>query len=293
MTFRNYLTENAVAAELGKLSLSLDKKDELRSKIFQLYPKLKGIEQYFFEDTDPNSVSIKYNNLITGKYKKDLLQVADILPKQMGKFEVLMAFLGSNITANGGSGSFDLNLGSNKIEVKMAKYHKQRGGLYNFRFGVNNSAASGNVIKAMSNLMIAYTTVHRPRLMDKVLKNISKGIINIKDIDELREVNLSELKAKVEFKVNNSLDVFQRGKNIGSIEDKNTIEKIKQIAKTASLKSVEEIEDYFTKAITGAPYGYYIFLDTNKGGKCHYFPDLDDIKIMNITEGKVKILVRI
>jgi hypothetical protein len=156
----------------------------------------------------------------------------------MGAAEVLMAYLGDEITANGGKGDFDLNIGKNKIEVKMVNF-SPKGYMSNFRLGVNSFTA---LEKAKEDLMELVSAARFVKGINtsQVDERIAKGEIPISWINALRDVDVNSLQGRADFSVTSRFSVILQNQSIGNIDNKKTISFIKDVATKKKPKNISE-----------------------------------------------------
>ena len=292
MSFKTFLHEGSIINELGKYSTTMKAKKELRNKVHEYYPQMQIIEENgdFITTTSPGIVASEYNMLLQ-KYKrlKGFRELAEMVPKGMGAFEVLMSYLGDNITANGGGGSFDLNIGNSQIEVKMA-LKTRNNELYNFRLGTNSFAYLDKAKTDMQHLLLAMSFTN-PNL---VTTNI-KEVINKSQVDILRNMDISNAVKSIDFKLNDKLFVLHNNTKIGKINAKKTIDNMKALVQGGEIKSVQTIDNELTRQLQKAKYGYYFFGETNKpyGMELFFQPTIGQVHVNNITQGQLRIRVEL
>lgn len=243
--------------------------------------KVKNVKQLIKEynsrlKTHPNEMKILF----------------DIVPKGVGRAEVMLSYLHDEISIGGGSQNYDVDFWNNQIEVKEVKISGDYGG--NFRLGVDSTYL---LKKAYEDLVDLYEVARHyiPEINnDKFSDNVhKKGGIALsalrnwkipKDV-EVKEVNL---------KIQKDGYVLNDGIIVGNLKDKDIIKNIKKMFDVAKdVKSFEQIERELEKGLSEHDMKYFFFGDLKKGIPLYYKEKIDDIRIESATGNKVKFQIKL
>ena len=77
---------------------------------------------------------------------------------------------------------------------------------------------------------------------DEIVQRINRGEVTIKQVHAVRDLSPETLNSLSTFNIDSNHNVYFNKKKIGKIDDKQTIERLKNISQSTKLKSLKEIE---------------------------------------------------
>jgi len=268
-----------------------DSTDKLRALVAQEYgihnppPKMSSNVK-----TVPQLIKA-YEKLLK-THNAEMKILFDIVPKGVGRAEVMLAFVHDEISIGGGSQNYDVDYGSIQLEVKEVKISGDYGG--NFRLGVDST----HYLKRAYDDIAALYGVARyyiPEIdNDDFANNVyKKGGIALAQLRKWVMPKKIEVK-DVELKVLSDGYMFHDGAVIGNISDKSLLGKIADLFKVPKkVKSFSEIEDELESGLSGHEMKYLFFGDLKKGIPMYYKDRIKDIRIESATGHKVKFQIKL
>lgn len=283
MKFRDFVNESSESEyiKLGQKAKNTDF-NELREKLEAAY----NIKLPLLESKNVDQLLKDFNKEVGSKY----MDIFKLNPSGVGKGEILLASIHPKIKINGGGGSYDVDFGSSKLEVKAAKLSSD-GMLFNYRFGVDTFDIRKKAYKEIINLY-EVAKFYIPEIAIESMKDsVSRGELTaLKKYLRSFDPTVASGYEKVDITIHKNGKIKFQDKTIASIEDKNAMNIIKDLvnANYTKIKSFDEIEETLVQELSNPKKVSYLFFNI-KTMELYYKEDLSNSVIDTITQGSVKI----
>ena len=275
------------------LRLAKDKKKTPQStnELRKLIELSLGIKKSIPKITtkDPIEFTKVYNHRLK-KYKVDMLKIFDFR-EDVGRGELLLAYLSDYISIGGTGQTYDVDFINNKIEVKEVLFGPET--MYNFRLGKESKKAMSTALRRLKYLWEASRWFYPDLNTSEFSEKIETGQELTKLIKLFKTVDVSKLNGqeKVELYLNKKGRIYFDEKEVTRLEDPNLLFILQNLIKTSSrdIISYSKIEKDLINEISAKDIQYYFF--EVKTGVLYYRKNLKGSFIHTITQGSIKLKV--
>lgn len=286
-TYKDLLLEKS-NSNIMNLATKANKTEELRELLNKKHKITSDIP--YITTTSPAGFAKKYNQLLA-KYRSDFKVLFNDVPKGVGPGEVLLSYLSKKLTIGGGSATYDVNLGSNQIEVKACNISRESYA-YNFKLGIKSTVALQAAIKEIRTLY-SIAKYFIPEIDNsETIKKVEKGeMTSLRKYLTSFDTNIAKGLEKVDVTISKNLDIKYKDIPIGTLSDKDIVKDLKAIAKfgATKLKSWNEIETELAQKLESYKMKYFMF--NKKNQEVFYKPSFSGAKINAITSNTLKVMV--
>ena len=295
MGFKTFMDETYKAyqdkesKEIVELCKDKTKKQELRDKIESKWPALRSINK--ISGTNLTQIQKQYNSI---KKTKDFANLMSYSGTGVGSGEIGLCYLIDECIMSQ-ERKFDLSIGSHKVEVKFDDLHGTSDKYFSPLFGKRVRDISAPIQKEIKSLFKhamlhdEYFIRHRNILKQRLE---SGEIPKKKFFEPLREYDPTAIEPDITVKISKTANISLKDRNgnfvnIGNLKNLEDVELLISMAKSESKipKSLNELERELVVGLS--KYEIEHFLIDNKNLDLYFVPTLTNIKITNVTMGKL------
>jgi len=234
-----------------------------------------------------------YNKNIYPKYEDVIIKLMNVIGKEIGHGEILLAILHQKITISRNNNPFDIIFGDEYAELK--EVFKSGNKLKNFRFGTFMkealNSAYEDIVKYIKTMSLLDPKTFPP---DQIKKAINKGeLTKWLTLAKSNEKRIAIDKKFLNVEIDNFLNIYYDSEKLGNLQDISTINNLKRYFEKMDVltysKILKKINDIVRKE--KMPYIMIVGQRSPKSeiGKLYYFENLAPVEIDAITQGKIKI----
>lgn len=250
-------------SQILEMSINRKRLPELRKVVNERSNIKRNIP--FINTTNPLEFVEKYNILLKD-FSDEFRNIFNIVPVGVGPGEILFSYLCPNLNINGGSSTYDIDLGTNKLEMKGIRIDSH-GFAYHFRLGAENTILLNKAWEDIKKIYYAVKIFDKELSSEEVEKNLQRGNFGSSKINALRKYSKKDLEnyGNISFNIMKNYDFIIDNKISGNLKDKDFKKNLKKYIDNniKCVKTLEEINNELEKKLKSKPIPYF-FVDTKK-----------------------------